>query len=98
MVGSEVNALFGLLRESSGVDFSNYKHSTLQRRIRRRMVLHKVETLKEYLKVIGKKPEELDELYRDLLIHVTGFFREPETFTGAAQARLSQAVRRPQAG
>ncbi len=81
MVGSEVNALFGLLRESSGVDFSNYKHSTLQRRIRRRMVLHKVETLKEYLKVIGKKPEELDELYRDLLIHVTGFFREPETFT-----------------
>jgi two-component system CheB/CheR fusion protein len=82
MVGSEVNALFGLLRESSGVDFSNYKHTTLQRRIRRRMVLHKAETLKDYLKFIGKKPEELDELYRDLLIHVTGFFREPETFTG----------------
>jgi two-component system, chemotaxis family, CheB/CheR fusion protein len=81
MVGSDVNALFGLLRESSGVDFSNYKHSTLQRRIRRRMVLHKVETLKDYLKFIGKKPEELEELYRDLLIHVTGFFREPDTFT-----------------
>jgi two-component system CheB/CheR fusion protein len=80
MIGSELNALFGLLRESTGVDFSNYKHTTLQRRIRRRMVVHKVETLKDYLRFIGKKPEELDELYRDLLIHVTGFFREPETF------------------
>ncbi len=80
MVGSDLNALFGLLRESTGVDFTNYKHTTLHRRIRRRMVVHKVETLKEYLRHIGKKPEELDELYRDLLIHVTGFFREPEAF------------------
>ena len=80
MVGSDLNALFGLLRDSSGVDFTNYKHTTLQRRIRRRMVVHKIEKLKDYLRFIGKKPEELDELYRDLLIHVTGFFREPETF------------------
>jgi two-component system CheB/CheR fusion protein len=80
MVGSDLNALFGLLRESTGVDFTNYKHTTLHRRIRRRMVVHKVETLKEYLRFIGRKPEELDELYRDLLIHVTGFFREPEAF------------------
>jgi two-component system, chemotaxis family, CheB/CheR fusion protein len=80
MVGSDLNALFGLLRDSSGVDFSNYKHSTLQRRIRRRMVVHKVEKLKDYLRFIGRKPEELDELYRDLLIHVTGFFREAEAF------------------
>src|SRR5580700_1799940 len=80
MVGSDLNALFGLLRESSGVDFTNYKHTTLQRRIRRRMVVHKIEKLKDYLRFIGRKPEELDELYRDLLIHVTGFFREPEAF------------------
>jgi two-component system CheB/CheR fusion protein len=80
MMGSDLNALFGLLRESTGVDFTNYKHTTLQRRIRRRMVVHKVEKLKDYLRFIGRKPEELDELYRDLLIHVTGFFREPETF------------------
>src|SRR3984893_1070308 len=44
------------------------------------MVVHKIEKLKDYLRFIGKKPEELDELYRDLLIHVAGFFREPETF------------------
>jgi two-component system CheB/CheR fusion protein len=80
MVGADLDALFGLLRESHGVDFTNYKHTTLQRRIRRRMVVHKIETLKDYLRFIGRKPEELDELYRDLLIHVTGFFREPEAF------------------
>ena len=80
LVGSDLDALFGLLRESTGVDFTNYKHTTLQRRIRRRMAVHKIEKLKDYLRFIGKKPEELDELYRDLLIHVTGFFREPESF------------------
>jgi two-component system CheB/CheR fusion protein len=80
MVGSDLNALFGLLRESTGVDFTNYKHTTLHRRILRRMAVHKVEKLKDYLRFIGRKPEELDELYRDLLIHVTGFFREPEAF------------------
>jgi len=80
MVGADLDVLFGLLRESTGVDFTNYKHTTLQRRIRRRMVVHKIEKLKDYLRFIGKKPEELDELYRDLLIHVTGFFREPDAF------------------
>jgi two-component system CheB/CheR fusion protein len=80
MVGSDLNALFGLLRESSGVDFTNYKHTTLHRRIRRRMTVHRVEKLKDYLRFIGRNPGELDELYRDLLIHVTGFFREPEAF------------------
>lgn len=80
LAGSDLSALFGLLRESSGVDFTNYKHTTLHRRIMRRMVVHKVEKLKDYLRLIGRKPEELDELYRDLLIHVTGFFREPEAF------------------
>jgi two-component system, chemotaxis family, CheB/CheR fusion protein len=80
MVGADLDALFGLLRDSSGVDFTNYKHTTLQRRIRRRMMVHRIETLRDYLRFIGKKPEELDELYRDLLIHVTGFFREPDAF------------------
>ena len=67
MEGGEVDALFGLLRESTGVDFTNYKHSTLQRRIRRRMDLHKIPNLKDYLLYIAKKPEEVDELYRDLI-------------------------------
>jgi two-component system CheB/CheR fusion protein len=80
IAGGELEALFALVRESTGVDFTNYKHTTLHRRIRRRMDLLKIEKLKEYLLYIAKKPEEVDELYRDLLINVTGFFREPEAF------------------
>ena len=80
MVGSDAEALFGLLREATGVDFSNYKHTTLQRRIRRRMAILKLETLKDYLHFIGKKREELAELYRDLLINVTGFSANRKRF------------------
>jgi two-component system CheB/CheR fusion protein len=80
IAGGELAALFGVLRESTGVDFTNYKHSTLHRRIRRRMDMVKVETLKEYLRYLAKKPAEVDQLYSDLLINVTGFFREPQAF------------------
>jgi two-component system CheB/CheR fusion protein len=80
MMGGELDALFKLLRESTGVDFTNYKHTTLRRRITRRMTLHKFEKLTDYLRFIAKKPQELEELYRDLLINVTGFFREPDAF------------------
>src|SRR5438067_4525142 len=78
--GSELQTLFSLLRDASGVDFANYKQSTLQRRIKRRMVLHHLEELKDYVRYIRRNPKELDELYSEILIHVTGFFRDPEAF------------------
>jgi len=78
--GSELQTLFSLLRDASGVDFANYKQSTLQRRINRRMVLHHLEELKDYVRYIRRNPKELDELYSEILIHVTGFFRDPEAF------------------
>jgi two-component system CheB/CheR fusion protein len=78
--GSELHTLFSLLRDASGVDFANYKQSTLQRRIKRRMVLHHLEELKDYVRYIRSNPRELDELYSEILIHVTGFFRDPEAF------------------
>jgi two-component system CheB/CheR fusion protein len=93
MVGSDLDTLFGLLRESTGVDFTHYKHTTLHRRIRRRMAVHKVEKLKDYLRFIGRKPEELDELHRDLLIHVTGFFREPEAFVALRKHVIRNCLR-----
>src|SRR5262249_46893553 len=51
-----------------------------QRRIKRRMVLHRIEKLRDYLRYIKSTPTELDELYRDILIHVTGFFRDSSAF------------------
>lgn len=76
----QMEVLLVLLRESSGVDFTHYKHTTLQRRIRRRMVLHKLEKLKDYVRLVRNTPGEVEELYQDILIHVTGFFRDPEAF------------------
>lgn len=69
-----------LLRNHSGVDFSLYKPSTIQRRIRRRMVLSKQDTLASYAKLLRGNVQELDALYSDILISVTTFFRNPEAF------------------
>jgi two-component system, chemotaxis family, CheB/CheR fusion protein len=78
--GRELHTLLSLLRDASGVEFTTYKQSTLQRRIKRRMVLHHLEELKDYVRYIRSNPTELDALYSEILIHVTGFFRDPEAF------------------
>jgi two-component system CheB/CheR fusion protein len=76
----EMSTLFRLVHRATGVDFTHYKQTTLQRRIKRRMILHKLEKLEDYLSYIKEVPGELDELYRDLLIHVTSFFRDAQAF------------------
>ncbi len=76
----DLNKVFILLRSATGVDFSFYKPTTLKRRIARRMMLHKVESLANYVRFLKQTPGEVDALYQDLLINVTSFFREPEVF------------------
>ncbi len=77
---SDLDALFALLQKAMGVDFRHYKQTTLQRRIKRRMILHHLLKLKDYLRFIDSNPMELDALFRDLLIHVTEFFRDEGAF------------------
>ncbi|MBV8135768.1 MAG: PAS domain S-box protein, partial [Deltaproteobacteria bacterium] len=72
--------LFRLLRTSSSVDFTFYKRPTIVRRLVRRMALNKIESMREYVKYAESKHEEVEALFNDILIHVTGFFREPEVF------------------
>ena len=69
-----------LLRNHSGVDFSLYKSSTIQRRITRRMVLNKQDRLERYADFLRSNAKELDALYSDALISVTSFFRNPDAF------------------
>ncbi|HEY1261952.1 MAG TPA: chemotaxis protein CheB [Terriglobales bacterium] len=83
--GPELNHLLSMVREASGVDFGLYKQTTLQRRIKRRMVVHRLEDIKDYLRYVRQNPAELDELYRDILIHVTGFFRDKESYDALAE-------------
>lgn len=78
--GDDFNKILILLRSATGVDFTYYKHSTIQRRIVRRMVLHKIDDLKTYVKYLQANAGEVEALYNDILINVTSFFRDPETF------------------
>ena len=78
--GSEFKQIFALLRVHAGIDFSNYKPNTLSRRINRRMVLLKMDSLASYIARLRESPGELDALFQDILISVTGFFRDPKVF------------------
>ncbi|MEX2493847.1 MAG: chemotaxis protein CheB [Nitrospirales bacterium] len=69
-----------LLRTQTSHDFSQYKPSTIHRRIERRMAVHQIETMDEYLTYAQRTPAEVQALFQDLLIGVTSFFRDPEAF------------------
>jgi two-component system CheB/CheR fusion protein len=76
----QLERIFALLRANSGVDFTHYKQPTIQRRLQRRMALQKVSSVEHYIRFLQENPAEVGFLYRDILIHVTRFFREAESF------------------
>ena len=91
--GEDLLKVFALLRNATGVDFSNYKRSTINRRIARRMVLHKIASLRQYLKHLHENRTEIVALCEDLLIHVTSFFREPDAFRALKETVLPRIFR-----
>jgi two-component system, chemotaxis family, CheB/CheR fusion protein len=81
-----LKTIFNLLRRHSGHDFSHYKSTTTLRRVERRMALLQIDGIERYVEYIQKKTEELDTLFRDLLIGVTLFFRDTEAFNALEEA------------
>lgn len=77
---TQMAKLFAILRRETGVDFSEYKPRTIARRVSRRMAIHKLEKLSEYVQLLQRDRSERAALYGDLLINVTSFFRDPEAF------------------
>ena len=75
-----LSTIFNLLRVAFRVDFTYYKHTTIKRRIFRRMALYRLEKLDEYLRYLQETPAEVQALYQEILIHVTHFFRDAEAF------------------
>ena len=75
-----LNKVFALLRSNSGVDFTYYKQTTIVRRIERRMGIKQIEKLSDYLQFLYQSPLEVNTLFREFLIGVTRFFRDPEAF------------------
>ena len=74
--------VFRLLKSYSKVDFVDYKVATIRRRILRRMAIHHITELRDYVKLLQRNPQEVEALYRDVLINVTSFFRNPDVFVG----------------
>ena len=69
-----------LLRSQTGHDFSLYKKTTLYRRIERRMGIHQIDKIASYVRFLQENPQEVELLFRELLIGVTSFFRDPEAW------------------
>ncbi|MBE9046333.1 PAS domain-containing protein [Pleurocapsales cyanobacterium LEGE 10410] len=89
---SALSEIFLLLRRTTGVNFADYKRSTVQRRIGRRMALYKQDRLADYLSYLQDHPDEVQALYRDLLIVVTQFFRDEPAFTALKERVFPQIV------
>ena len=87
---SQLEKILLLLRGQTGHDFSLYKRNTLYRRIERRMGLHQIGKLSHYVRYLRENPQEGDLLFKELLIGVTSFFREP-----AAWAQLRDELLPP---
>ncbi len=78
-----------LVRSHTGYDFSFYKHQTIAWRIARRMTLHEIHYLTDYVRYLKTHPAEVESLYRLLLIGVTSFFRNPEAFNALKEMALA---------
>lgn len=77
---NELQKISIILRTKTGHDFSQYKPSTINRRIERRMAVHQIKSLDSYINFLRQTPAEIEALFRDLLIGVTSFFRDSEAF------------------
>lgn len=83
-----ITMILAAVRQHTGVDFSGYKRSTVLRRIERRMLLRQKRDLADYPATVEQDPEEARALARDILIHVTSFFRDPAAFDALKQRVL----------
>jgi two-component system CheB/CheR fusion protein len=92
-----LGSLFEILRKATSVDFTHYRQTTILRRIQRRMVVHKMDHIAEYVKYVKANSGETRTLYQDILINVTSFFRDPKVFEQLKSEILPAILRtRPQ--
>jgi two-component system CheB/CheR fusion protein len=88
-----MSTIYSLLQKATGVDFTYYKQTTLKRRIHRRMLLYKLERIEDYAAYLQNTPAEVTALYHDVLIHVTSFFRDPESFEALSRKVFLEIVK-----
>lgn len=91
---AQMAQIFSMLRRITRVDFSEYKPPTIGRRVARRMALHKIEELGDYVVFLQRNRNEVTALYQDLLINVTSFFRNSEAFDALKTFVYPELVKR----
>ena len=84
--------IFQLLRSGTGHDFSFYKRNTLCRRIERRMSVHQIERLPDYVSYLERTPQEVTTLFKELLIGVTNFFRDSQAFESLNRCLMAEVL------
>lgn len=84
--------ILATLRQRASVDFRQYKEGTLQRRIDRRVHLHRLESWDRYAELVRERPEELEALAGDLLINVTSFFRDEDYWQTLSEVAIKPLV------
>ena len=77
---NNIQKIFSLIRSATGHDLSHYKQTTIRRRIERRMAISQINKISDFVKYLQQTPLEVDILFKDMLIGVTNFFRDPEAF------------------
>lgn len=90
--------VLALVREASGLDLTSYRRTTLLRRISRRMLLEGVATMREYLGVLQKRPSEVEALYRDILVNMTEFFRDPDALDALKHEVFPEVLQHKESG
>ncbi|OEC88368.1 chemotaxis protein CheR [Methanobacterium sp. A39] len=87
-----IRKILVLVKNSTGHDFSLYKKSTINRRIGRRMAILRIDNISDYLKHIQKNPHEANVLFKEFLINVTSFFRDPQSYKSFKKNITSQLL------
>lgn len=95
-VSDQLNEVLTLLRARTKYDFRCYRKNMLMRRVQRRMGIRRIEQVADYVAFLNASPDEVTVLCRDLLIGVTGFFRDPEAFQELDTRVIPNLIRRQQ--
>ena len=95
---NNMQKIFMLIRSGTGHDFSHYKRNTTYRRIQRRMAVHQIEDIGDYIRYLQENPGEVKMLFKDLLITVTNFFRDPKAFEALGEKVILPMVDEKTAG
>ncbi len=95
---SALDKVIILLRSKTGHDFTLYRRSTLYRRVERRMGIHQIVQIATYVRYLQENPQELDILFKELLIGVTSFFRDPAAWEQLEKKALPELLAARQSG